>query len=168
MKKQVLGIFVSDIHFSEVAPVARSCEPDWLLAQKRYVDQLRSFQKKHNAPIFIAGDVFDKWNSSAHLINHILVWIAGLDIYAIPGNHDCPHHNYKQLGRSSYWTLVEANKLVTSWSTLFHSDLASHLQILGLEVCVSTWHSCMITCGPRDVGTRRLVRRAASSSIATN
>lgn len=29
-------------------------------------------------------------------------------IYAIPGNHDLPHHNLREIERSAYWTLVEA------------------------------------------------------------
>lgn len=29
-------------------------------------------------------------------------------VFAIPGNHDLPHHNYKDVSKSAYWTLVEA------------------------------------------------------------
>lgn len=104
----VCGIFCSDLHFSEKPPVARSAEANWMNVQQGYVQQLRALQLAHNAPIFIAGDVFEKWNSSAHLIGNVINWFFGMDVYSIPGNHDIPNHNYLDLARSAYWVLVEA------------------------------------------------------------
>lgn len=31
--------------------------------------------------------------------------------YAVPGNHDLPHHRYSERRRSGYWTLVEAGTI---------------------------------------------------------
>ena len=31
--------------------------------------------------------------------------------YAVPGNHDCPYHDYKMRRKGAYWTLVEAGVL---------------------------------------------------------
>lgn len=104
----VIGLAVGDLHFSEKAPVARSVETDWLSVQEGYVKQLRAAQEEFKVPILIPGDIFHKWNSSPLLINYVIRWFQGMDIYAIPGNHDMPHHNYLQLEKSAYWTLVEA------------------------------------------------------------
>ena len=32
-------------------------------------------------------------------------------VYAVPGQHDLPNHNYDEIKRSGYWTLKEAGKL---------------------------------------------------------
>lgn len=32
-------------------------------------------------------------------------------VYTIPGQHDLPHHNYEDIKKSSYWTLVEAGSV---------------------------------------------------------
>jgi len=34
-------------------------------------------------------------------------------MYAVPGNHDLPHHSYTDIRRTSFWTLVEAGKAVS-------------------------------------------------------
>lgn len=33
-------------------------------------------------------------------------------VYAVPGQHDLPHHRYQDIQRSAYWTLVEAGRVV--------------------------------------------------------
>lgn len=105
----MVGIFCSDIHWTEHPPVARGVEDNWLKVQESYVKQLRLLQVQHHmAPIFVAGDLFDKWNSSIYLVNCVLGWLWEMEVYAIPGNHDIPFHNVLELSRSAYWTLVEA------------------------------------------------------------
>lgn len=79
--------------------------------QRRTWDELRYLQSLHRAPIFIAGDLFQNYSNSPWLVNNVLVWLEGLDIYAIPGNHDLPHHSIANIQRSSYWTLVEAGAI---------------------------------------------------------
>ena len=60
-------------------------------------------------PVIIAGDIFDKWNAPAELINFAMGQLNfTCDAYAIPGQHDLPSHNYDDIRRSAYWTLVEA------------------------------------------------------------
>lgn len=108
----VSAIVCSDIHWSLRPPVFRSVEEDWLGVQEDYVNQLRDLQSKHRgAIILIAGDLFDRWNSSVYLVNHVLKWLKGMQVAAIPGNHDLPNHNYRELPRSAYWTLVEAGAI---------------------------------------------------------
>jgi hypothetical protein len=103
---------VSDLHFSELPPIARACEEDWMAVQEGYVNQLRLLWISSGCPpIFMAGDIFQKWNSSAYLISNVINWFRQMNIFSIPGNHDTPEHNYEQLKRSAYWTLVEAGSV---------------------------------------------------------
>lgn len=106
----VLAIFTADWHLSLNKPLARA-EEDWLHYQGSVLKHLSLLSKFHSCPIFVAGDVFDRWDSTAALINHTL-WTMPDDVYTIPGNHDLPYHNYKELPRSAYWTLVEAKKAI--------------------------------------------------------
>lgn len=90
-------------------PLARSEEPDWFDAMKRPFDELKSLQEKHSCPIFCGGDVFDRWNSNPELINFAIGNMP--HIYAVPGQHDLPMHEYGVIYKSAYWTLVEADKI---------------------------------------------------------
>jgi len=108
--KKVLAIFVSDLHLSHTPPIWRSCESDWYTVQERALKELRAIKDVHSCPIFCAGDVFDKWNSPPELINFALQHLP--QMYAIPGQHDLPNHNLKEMHRSAYWTLVKAGKIV--------------------------------------------------------
>lgn len=106
-RSDVVAILAADLHFSLKPPIARSSEPDWLETQRGYIRQLRALSLK--APVIVAGDIFDKWNAPAELVNMLLKEMP--QIYAVCGNHDLPCHNYEQRKRSAYWTLVEADKL---------------------------------------------------------
>jgi DNA repair exonuclease SbcCD nuclease subunit len=112
-KSPIAGYFIADLHWSEVSPISRSAEESWYLAQRRYMRQLRNLIELRPAPLFIAGDLFDKWNASARTISWALEWLGEIRVkkYAIPGNHDIPHHNFTELDRSAYWTLVEAQTI---------------------------------------------------------
>lgn len=41
-------------------------------------------------------------------------------MHAVPGNHDLPDHDYRQIERSSYWTLVKAGKIVNLFPDTMH------------------------------------------------
>jgi hypothetical protein len=102
-----IAILCADIHLSEFPPVARSAEPDWLAAQQRNLDEVRDLARSYgNIPIICAGDVFDRWNSSAAIINWALDHLPPM--YAVHGQHDLPMHNQSDIRRSAYWTLVRA------------------------------------------------------------
>jgi hypothetical protein len=108
---QVCGLFISDIHWSEEAPRARRAEENWMKVQERYIKQLWEIQETHDVPIFIVGDLFNKWDSKPYLISSLISWLKGMYIFAIPGNHDLPNHSYLELQKSAYWTLVEAGAI---------------------------------------------------------
>lgn len=109
---RVVAILTSDWHLSEKPPVARSAEEDWFETQKRYLRQIGVLSRRHGIagiPIICAGDIFDKWNSSANLINFAISEMP--HVYAVPGQHDLAHHNYENIRKTAYWTLVEAGKV---------------------------------------------------------
>jgi len=117
--KKVLAIFVSDLHLSHTPPIWRSCEEDWYTVQERALKELQALRVDciynninsiSRCPIFCAGDIFDKWNSPPELINFALEHLPKM--YAIPGQHDLPDHNIKEIYRSAYWTLVKAGKIM--------------------------------------------------------
>lgn len=106
---EVLAIFLADIHLSLKAPLWRSAEPDWLAAQARPLAEVRKLQERHKCPVICAGDVVNKWNCSAELINWALEYLP--EMYSIPGQHGLPNHQYDDIHRSAYQTLVKAGKI---------------------------------------------------------
>lgn len=109
----VNSIWCADIHLSDRPPSARVAEPDWFKAQARVLDQVKALMLKHTCPLFIAGDIFNRWDASAALIS---LWLEvmglGKNIFAVPGNHDTPGKQYSQLKKSAYWTLVKAGSII--------------------------------------------------------
>jgi hypothetical protein len=109
-----IAIFCSDIHLSLKAPPARSGEPDWLETQGRYFAHLKRLQglspEPHRCPVFHAGDLFDRWNAPADLINFAIAELPR-NFHSIAGQHDLPYHNRELIRRSAYWTLVESGTI---------------------------------------------------------
>lgn len=105
----VAAIFFADSHFGHRRPIARSPE-DWYAAQRRVIDQLADLSEKYQAPLVCAGDLLDRWNEPAELVNFLIRRLP--KIYSIAGNHDTPYHQPKELKKSAYWTLVEAGTVV--------------------------------------------------------
>ncbi|MCH8068351.1 MAG: metallophosphoesterase family protein [Candidatus Marinimicrobia bacterium] len=106
----VIAILCSDIHLSLKPPQAREGEQDWFEAMAHPLALLSIARNFYSAPILCAGDIFDKWNSPPELINFALRNLPRM--YAVPGQHDLPLHNYGDRNKSAFWTLVEAG-LVT-------------------------------------------------------
>lgn len=107
---KIIAIAVADIHLSHNPPVSRAVEPDWLEAQSRPLRELRELQKKHDVPVLCAGDVFDRYNPNPELINFAIRELPKM--YAVPGQHDLPNHQIKDVHRSAYDTLVEAGVIL--------------------------------------------------------
>lgn len=114
---RVVGVLCSDVHLSLRPPIARAEEPSWFNAMGRAVNEVARLSAVHgDVPIFCAGDLFDRWNASAELINWAIENLPRM--HAIPGQHDLPHHSRGAIKRSAYWSLVLAGKVVHSigWS----------------------------------------------------
>lgn len=115
-KEEIVAILVADIHLSLKAPIWRSAEPDWLEAQAAVLAEVVDLERKYECPVICAGDVFDHhqkvsdgWAAPPELINYALAYLPKM--WAIPGQHDLPNHQYDDVRRSAYWTLVEAGKI---------------------------------------------------------
>ena len=106
----VWAIFVSDLHLQARPPVARSGEPDWFEAMARPLQEISDLACKHDADVLYAGDIFDRYNPSPEVINFALRYLPRG--YAIPGQHDLPNHNYGDIKKSAYWSLVMADRII--------------------------------------------------------
>lgn len=102
-----LAILCSDLHLSHKPPLIRDPKT-WMEVQADALLQLgRLSRENNNAPIICAGDVFDHWDQPPSMITFCIERIPK-NFYAIPGQHDIPYHSYKDIFKSSYWTLVTA------------------------------------------------------------
>lgn len=111
VQKEVVAILGADWHLMHKPPLARLDEEDWYEAQGRYLDQIRKLQGVVNPiPVIVAGDLFHKWNPPVELVNFALKRMPV--VHAVPGQHDLPNHQYSLIGKSAYWTLVEAGKVI--------------------------------------------------------
>lgn len=106
---KVIAVIASDIHLQDKPPVFRSAEPDWWAAQRRGLDELRRASEKHKCAVVYAGDIFNHWKTSPELLNFALEYLP--EGYAVPGQHDLPFHNYDDMDKSGYGTLVKVGKL---------------------------------------------------------
>ncbi len=114
-KGKVAAILLADIHLSLNPPVWRSAEPNWFEAMKRPILEVKALQEKYNCPIIAAGDIFNTWYSPPEVINFALEYLPYM--YAIPGQHDLPMHDYEDIKKSAYWTLVKADKILDMSTT---------------------------------------------------
>lgn len=105
----VLAILISDVHWSHTPPLARVVEPSWYETQAGYCKQLKNLSEEFNAPIIAAGDILHKWNCPIELVNFLLDHMPTM--YAVPGQHDLPYHQYSEMHKSAYWTLARAGKI---------------------------------------------------------
>ena len=128
--KKVIAIFCADLHLSLNPPIWRSPEPDWFAAMKRPLDEIKEIQENHNCPILCAGDIFDRWNSPPELTNWVGEYLPE-NMYAIPGQHDLPLHNYDDIKRSAYWNLVQQGKIENLWPNDLFNISSSKLTLYG-------------------------------------
>lgn len=105
-----LAVVCSCIHLSHNAPVARSVENNWYAVMESKLSELDAIAKKYRVPIVCCGDVFDRPDAPPELISFAIEHLPHM--YSIPGQHDLPHHNYDDLHKSAYWTLVKAGKII--------------------------------------------------------
>lgn len=108
---KVVALVTGDVHLSHKPPVARSGEPDWYAAQGRPLRAIREQCETLQVPLLIAGDLFHTWNEPAETIAFALRELPDL-VFAVPGQHDLPYHQYRDLPRSAYGVLVEAGRIV--------------------------------------------------------
>lgn len=112
--RQARLVACGDLHITGKTPLARSQEPNWLITQIRYIQQIADIADDYSygngpLPIVCAGDVFDKYNPPLEIVNAMLEYMPTM--YAVAGNHDLPNHRLEDIKRSGFWTLVEAKTI---------------------------------------------------------
>lgn len=117
MRKQnpsdLIAIVCADLHLSHKPPAARAGEPDWYAAMKRPLQEIWNLADTHNVPVLCAGDVFDHWMAPPELINFAHQYMPKM--FAVPGQHDMPHHDANGMHRSVYHTLQRMGTIETVW-----------------------------------------------------
>lgn len=111
-----IAIAIADLHLQLKPPSCRDGEPCWMKAMARPLLEVCTLAESLRVPVICAGDVFDKWNPSPELINWALKNVPPM--YAVPGQHDLPHHRYDAIHKSAYWTLVESGIITNITPTL--------------------------------------------------
>lgn len=109
LQKIPLAVLCSDLHLRETVPRSRA-EPDWYEVMAKQLDILRISAISLEVPIICAGDVFDKWNPSAELVNFAIKHLPRM--YAIPGQHDLRYHAYSERDRGAYGALCAAGNII--------------------------------------------------------
>ncbi len=118
-EETLIAIAISDIHLSHRPPVARSEEDNWYITQANYLREIKKLAGQggffpSNIPILCPGDVFDDgWRPHKcppELVNFAIRNLPD-NIYAIPGQHDLPHHRFEDLKKSAFYTLMESGKI---------------------------------------------------------
>ncbi len=104
----IIALLTADWHLSHLRPLARADE-DWYGAMRRTFRQLEAMLPNWGVPILVAGDLLHSYNQPPELVNFLLEHMP--NVIAIPGNHDLPNHNYEDLHKSAFWTLVQAKKV---------------------------------------------------------
>jgi predicted phosphodiesterase len=121
----IVAVLCADIHLSHTPPVARSVEPDWYTAQERILEQIVILARDNKVPIYVAGDIFDRWNPPVELVNFLIEFIkeSGATVYAIPGQHDLPYHDKNQVFKSAYKTLLLSGVVSSLTSVVFSNGV---------------------------------------------
>jgi hypothetical protein len=109
---EVVAILCSDLHLCARPPLARSVEDDWMAVQRRGLKFLDGLCFDWEAPLIIAGDIFDKPNVPASVVNLAIEHLPE-EVYAIPGQHDLPFHNSQDIKDTSYGTLELSDRIRT-------------------------------------------------------
>lgn len=111
MPKKPIAIACADLHLTLTPPPCRVGETNWLGTQAWYLAELDHLANNihHQIPILCAGDIFDRWNAPAELINFAIKYMPVM--WAVPGQHDLANHNLDDIHRSAYWTMKEAGKI---------------------------------------------------------
>jgi len=100
------AILTSDWHLRESTPQCRT--DNFWKAQEKKVDFILALSRKHNAPIFIAGDIghISKW--SCKLLEWAINKFKDIKIFVIAGQHDLPQHQLSQWPQSGIGVLHAA------------------------------------------------------------
>lgn len=102
-------ILGADVHLMDSTPVART--DDFVNStQWEKLQFIKNLQKKHQCPVFFAGDFFNHWKPSPWLLTKTIEHIPD-ECHTVAGNHDLPQHSMKLYENCGLATLERAGKI---------------------------------------------------------
>jgi len=100
-------IITSDWHICDKIPLCRIDLFEDNMFRK--VTEIVDLADEYDAKILIAGDLFDKWRISHKTMTHLMMLLErSAEIFCIPGQHDLPQHNLRNLYTSALGELTTA------------------------------------------------------------
>lgn len=100
---------------------------------ERALHQLVFWSEDYECPVFVAGDIFDHWNSPVELVNLVAAIIPEDNPwYFVPGQHDLPYHDLNQLHRTGLYSLMLADRMRLVEPTRTTSFSHQHLKVWGV------------------------------------
>lgn len=115
--KKLVALACADIHLSGKSPLFRSNEDDWLKVQAGYLKQLKKLTTSLSSlvaeklPVFIAGDLFDKWSVPPEVMSMSIRELPD-KVFCVSGNHDAMNHRREDIHKSAYGVLEAANRII--------------------------------------------------------
>ena len=103
-------ILTSDWHLREREDQPECRMDSYWAAQWKKIDYISRLQKKYHCPVIHAGDLFDYWKPSPHLLSETIKHIPK-DFRTVYGQHDLPQHNIELAYKCGIETLVRAGKV---------------------------------------------------------
>ena len=131
---KVIAILTSDWHLRPTVPRARSVEKDWYGVMERMLDQVIGLQVSNSCPILFSGDLFHQWHYRPEIVNWAINKLRGVEIYAIPGQHDLPYHSCENIHKSAYYTLHSAGVIDGEQNDLFFDKMVVHRRPWGEDL----------------------------------
>ena len=136
LQETPLAILCSDLHLRETTPRSRA-ESDWYEVMAAQLAALTDAAREFYVPIICAGDVFDKWNPSAELVNFAIDNLP--TIYAIPGQHDLRYHAYDERYRGAYGALCKTRKIIDLPANQWFLIHGGHNHLFNLWTWAMPW-----------------------------
>lgn len=102
-------ICCADVHLMSNTPIAR-LDSDILETFKTKLNCISDLSDKLAAPVVIAGDLFDHWDTRPNLLNFAVDWLPK-DVYCIAGNHDQMFHSATQMQRTGLGVLHNTGRV---------------------------------------------------------
>jgi len=101
--KRASAILTADWHARASTPLCR--EDNFLESFEEKVMFIKGLSQKHDCPVLIAGDIGIGHQWPNWLLAWFVTLINGMNIIAVPGQHDTPNHRLEDLSRSGVGVL---------------------------------------------------------------
>jgi len=130
------AILVGDLHLRDSSPICRT--DNFIDAQIKKLQFLKSLQKEHQCPVIIPGDIFDQWKTSPYLLSLAMDNLPE-NLWVVAGNHDLPQHSLDLIDKSGLYTLVTSGHIRLLKGTHYGQEPVGPSLILG-DKKILVWH----------------------------